>query len=350
MRLALTVNDINSEKPDYTTTHIAMEAVNLGHDVYYINVADFSLLPDDRPSAWATPAPRKRFRSTTVFLRDLTGKTMRRRQINIADLDVLWLRNDPAEDVIDRPWARLAAINFGRFGQQAGVIVLNDPNGLMTALTKLYLEEFPEIVRPKSLISRDKPSIKTYIKELGGYAILKPLTGSGGRNVFLAQPEDVPNLNQMIDAVSRESYLIVQEYLTDAVHGDTRLFLMNGSPLIVNGKVAAFHRQRRGGDRDLRSNMAAGAIAVKAKITDQMLQLAEVVRPKLVKDGMFMVGLDIVGGKLMEINVMSPGGLNTAQLLEKAPFCRQVIHALERKVAYAQDYNHHFDNAELATL
>jgi glutathione synthase len=81
-----------------------------------------------------------------------------------------------------------------------------------------------------------------------------------------------------------------------------------------------------------------------------MLQLAEIVRPKLVKDGMFMVGLDIVGDKLMEINVMSPGGLNAAQLLEKAPFCRQVIHAVERKVAYAQDYHRHFDNAELAIL
>jgi glutathione synthase len=350
MRMALTVNDISTEKAGYTTTHLAMEATNLGHDIYYINVADFSLKPDDRPSAWATPSPRKRFRSTAAFLRDLTGKTMRRRQIDIADLDVLWLRNDPAEDVIRRPWARLAAINFGRFAQQSGVIVLNDPKGLMMALTKLYLEEFPEVVRPKSLISRDKPSIKSYIKELGGYAILKPLIGSGGRNVFLAQPEDVPNLNQMIDAVSRESYLIVQEYLPKAVHGDTRLFLMNGSPLTANGKVAAFHRQRRRGDQDLRSNMSAGAIAVKAKITDQMLQLAEIVRPKLVKDGMFMVGLDIVGDKLMEINVMSPGGLNDAQLLEKAPFCRQVIHAVERKVAYAQDYHRHFDNAELATL
>jgi len=66
---------------------------------------------------------------------------------------------------------------------------------------------------------------------MGGTIVLKPLFGSGGRNVFLLRPEDMPNANQMIDAVSRDGYIITQEYLPDAIHGDTRLFMLNGVPL-----------------------------------------------------------------------------------------------------------------------
>src|SRR6185503_12373443 len=82
---------------------------------------------------------------------------------------------------------------------------------------------------------------------------------------------------------------------------------------------------------DVRSNLHAGGKLARAVVTDEMLELAEVVRPKLIQDGMFLVGLDIVGSKLMEINVFSPGGLGSAQKFEKVDFSRAVIAALERK-------------------
>jgi glutathione synthase len=87
-----------------------------------------------------------------------------------------------------------------------------------------------------------------------------------------------------------------------------------------------------------------------AEITDTHLRVAEVVRPKLVQDGMFLVGLDIVGDKLMEINVFSPGGLGSAQKFEKVNFTHAVIDALESKVQYMQFYRRSFDNVEMATL
>jgi glutathione synthase len=178
--------------------------------------------------------------------------------------------------------------------------------------------------------------------------VLKPLQGSGGASVFLVRPEDIPNINQMIDAVTRDGFVICQEYLPAAQEGDTRLFLMNGRPLRVKGKYAAFRRQRSGGD--MRSNIHAGGTLAPAEITDTDLSIAEMVHPKLIQDGMFLVGLDIVGNKLMEINVFSPGGLGSAQRFTKINFNKYVIEALARKVRYMQFYQRNFDNVDMCTL
>ena len=100
----------------------------------------------------------------------------------------------------------------------------------------------------------------------------------------------------------------------------------------------------------MRSNLHAGGTLAPAEVDSLALRIAEIVRPKLIQDGMFLVGLDIVGDKLMEINVFSPGGLGSAQAFTKINFCRVVIGALERKVQYARNYGHNFDNRDLATL
>ena len=160
--------------------------------------------------------------------------------------------------------------------------------------------------------------------------------------------DDLANLNQMIDAVSRDGYVIAQEYLPQAEAGDTRLFVMNGAPLKVKGKIAAFRRVRTGGD--MRSNIHAGGKLARAELDATALEIAEMVRPKLVQDGMWLVGLDIVGDKMMEINVFSPGGLGSAQKFEGVNFARGVVQDLERKVRYMQYYRRNFDNVELATL
>jgi glutathione synthase len=229
-----------------------------------------------------------------------------------------------------------------------GVIVLNDPNGLSGALNKMYFQLFPEDVRPRTIITRDRDEIKKFAKHEGGNIVLKPLQGSGGQSVFLVRKDDLSNLNQMVDAVSRDGYVIAQEYLPAANEGDTRLFLMNGQPLRYRGKYAAFKRLRSG--EDMRSNIHAGGVKAQAELTDMHFKLAEIVRPKLVQDGMFFVGLDIVGDKLMEINVFSPGGLGSAQKFEKVNFNHAVLDALERKVEYMGYYRRNFDNIEMSSL
>ena len=348
MKIGFVVNDIMTEQTGYTTTRLGMWSINRGHEVWVMGLGDFAYDPDENIRARARTVPKKQYKSTETYLALLQGKKAITERITVDDLDVLMLRSDPANETGTRAWAATAGINFGRIAMRHGVIVLNDPNGLAKAVNKTYFQHFPEEVRPKTLITRDTKEIKQFASEMGGHIILKPLQGSGGSGVFLLHPEDLSNLNQIVESLLRDGYIIAQEYLPAAVEGDTRLFMMNGQPLRYKGKYAAFKRVRTGDD--IRSNVHAGGKIRQAEISDSHLRLAEMVRPKLVQDGMFLVGLDIVGDKLMEINVFSPGGLGSAQKFEKVNFSNAIIDALERKVDYMNFYRRNFDNEEMATL
>jgi glutathione synthase len=320
----------------------------MGHEAWLMGVGDFGHDADGTVRAWARAAPRKSYRSTKTYLEDVQGPKARVERISVDDLDVLLLRNDPAADLGVRPWAQSAGLIFGQRAVARGVIVLNDPHALAAATTKLYFEYFPEKVRPRSLISRSPEDLRAFVEAEDGRACLKPLQGSGGTNVFVTDPKAPGNLNQIIEVVTRDGYAIAQEFLPAAKKGDTRFFLMNGDPLMVDGKYCAFRRISAAGD--VRSNLHAGGRLARAKVTDAMLALAEVVRPRLVTDGMFLVGLDIVGDKLMEINVFSPGGLGSAAKFEKVDFSHAVIGALERKVAARALEGRTLTNRQLATL
>jgi glutathione synthase len=348
MRIGLVVNDIKTEQAGYTTTRLGMWAINRGHEVWVMGLGEMAYDPDEIIRAHACSVPKKQYKSNELYIKALQGKTAIHERITVDDLDVLMLRSDPANETGKRDWAASAGINFGRIAMRHGVIVLNDPNGLAKAVNKTYFQLFPEEVRPRTIITRNLQEIKQFSKEQGGNIVLKPLQGSGGTGVFLIRPEDKANLNQIVESLLRDGYIIAQEYLAAADEGDTRLFIMNGQPLRYKGKYAAF-RRRRSGD-DMRSNIHAGGKLAQATITEEHLRLAEIVRPKLVQDGMFLVGLDIVGDKLMEINVFSPGGLGSAQKFEKVNFNHAVIDALERKVEYMRYYRKNFDNDEMATL
>lgn len=348
MRLGLVCNDCATEEASYTTTRLGLKAVEMGHEVWLMGVADFASDPDDSVRAWARAAPETSYGSAAEYLAAVQGDSARVERITVDDLDVLFLRNDPAADLGTRPWAQSAGYVFGQRAAGRGVIVLNDPSSLASAINKMYVQHFPKEVRPRSLISRSVDDIRKFVEAEEGRAVLKPLQGSGGTNVFLVQPSDMGNLNQMIDAVSRDGYVIAQEYLPLAAEGDTRLFLMNGLPLAVDGKYAAFRRISTEGD--VRSNVTVGGRTARAQVTGEMLKIAEIVRPRLARDGMFLVGLDIVGDKLLEINVYSPGGLGTAARFEEVDFTAAVIEALEKKVTYRADAKGDVSNLELAML
>lgn len=348
MKIGFIVNDVMTEEVTFTTTRLAHEAHTQGHDAYIMGIGDIALDTDEFVRARARHAPKeKKYRTTAAYLTDLQGKKGMQTRITVDELDVLMLRNVPSDDYLKRPWAATAAAEFGRVAMRNGVIIVNDPNGLAKASSKMYFQLFPEEVRPRTLITRNREEIKAFAKE-EGRCVLKPLQGSGGASVFLVHQSDIPNLNQMIDAVSRDGFVICQEYLPAAEEGDTRLFVMNGRPLQVRGKYAAFRRVRA--DGDMRSNIHAGGQLAEAVVDSTALRIAEIVRPKLVQDGMFLVGLDIVGDKLMEINVFSPGGLGSAQKFTKVNFCKYVIHALERKADYMGFYGRNFDNVDMCTL
>ncbi|GLQ54031.1 glutathione synthetase [Devosia nitrariae] len=348
MRIAFFVNSIKGETVNYTTTHLALAAVSRGHEICYLTPGDFVMRSDDSIVVRALTLPSAKYKKAATLFKDLQGKETTIEPVAVEEIDVLMLRNDPAEDAADRPWATQIGALFGRLAAERGVVVLNDPEGLEQAQNKLYFQGFPSTVRPETLISKSIEEIRAFIDAQRRGVILKPLQGSGGKNVFkIASPKD-SNLNQIFEAVSEEGYLIAQSFMPKASQGDVRFFLMNGVPLQRDGKYAAFRRAPA--DGELRSNIHAGGHPETVEVTPGMLAIAESVRPKLVQDGMFLVGLDIVGDKLLEINVFTPGGLNNLSKMYETDFCQSVIEALEKKVSIRDAYAGRIPNRELATL
>ena len=347
MRIGFVVNDVATEKAGYTTIRLARKAANRGHPVCLIGLADFCYRSDGtvHARAWAPRSPDHD--QDGEFLSELQDERSEPVEIALGELDVLMLRSNPSDETA-RPWAPTSGLLFAQLAADQGVMVLNDPTHLTDASNKTYFQRFPERVRPVTCITRDPDEIRRFIEKRDGCGVIKPLQGSGGQGVFVVRSDDHSNLAQMIDAVTRDGYAIVQEYLPRAAEGDIRLFTLNGRALQVEGKYACVQRVSTNGDA--RSNITAGGEARKAQPDADALTLAEVVGPKLVLDGMYMAGLDIVGDKMMEINVDTPGGLGSAEALLGVDFCGYVISDLERKLRLRDDYGGSLDNTALATL
>jgi glutathione synthase len=331
MRIGFVVNDVATETPVYSTTRLALAARRGGHEPWWIGVEDFTHSPDGTVAARGRTDGGRQHDSLESLLEHVQRDDVEPERICVDELDVLMMRNDPAADAVDRPWAVTSGVLFGQLAAARDVLVVNDPFRLANALNKAYFQHFPEQVRPRTLISRDTDAITAFVDELGGRAVLKPLQGSGGSGVFVITDGEAPNLNQIMEAIGRDGYIVAQEFLPAAEDGDVRLFVIDGEPLRCDGHVAAFRRVNEG--PDIRSNMYAGGKAKPAEVTDEMLALVDAVRPKLVADGMFLVGLDIVGDVLVEVNVFSPGGLGSCEQLYGCDFAGAVIEALEHKVA-----------------
>lgn len=346
MKIAFIINDHTTEKWNYTTPALGFAAYKRGHDVYFIGVGELSYASKGHLSVRCKTIKERTFKSEETYFKALQKETFQ--TISSEDLDVLFLRNNPADEINERDWAYNAAFIFGEIAMRNGVIVLNHPSSLAGAVNKMYFQHFPEILRPKTIITRDHNEIKDFFKEQKQKMILKPLQGSGGTNVFMMDKKNEHNLSQTIDAICRDGFVIAQEYLTEATKGDTRLFLMNGEPLKVGDQYAIMQRVNASGD--IRSNIHAGGKPDIAKMTDQIMKLADIVRPKLIQDGMFLVGIDIVGDKLMEINVFSPGGLNIMGQMYEVDFATPVIEAIEKKVYYKSMYSDYLFNSRLATI
>ncbi|SEK74714.1 ATP-grasp domain-containing protein [Parapedobacter koreensis] len=329
MTITFVVNQVRKESPGYTTTALAFEAHRRGHTVYYVGIGDLVYLSDGYVGAHCRKVPDREFRSLHTFLEAVIG--VEKQLVSSAEWHVMWLRNDPAVDMEKRPWAQDAGVLFGQLASKQGVLVLNNPDGLVRASNKIYLQYFPESVRPQTIVTRNMADVEAFYQAQKHRIILKPLKGSGGKNVFLLDKKEEKNRKQIVEAICRDGFVIAQEYLPAAKNGDTRLFLMEGQPLMKEGKVAAIHRVQQAGE--IRSNIHQGGQAKRATMNKEMKTIVETIGPLLREDGMFLVGLDIVGDKLMEINVFSPGGLIHASEFHHVDFMEEVITAVEQKVA-----------------
>ena len=348
MKICFVVNSIESEGAG-TTVYMMYEAWKRKHEVHLMGVGDFSFTQNEALSIISISLPKSHNPETPEeYLEILQGEKAKKQKIVAKDLDVLFIRNNPTEEGSGRHWAEQAGVAFGRMVQQEGVLVLNDAFALSNAfIDKLYFEELPAHVKPASLITRDKQEILDFFETHKKKMILKPLEGSGGRGVYLIDKNE-KNLNQIIENLTAQGYIIAQQYLPAAKEGDVRVLVLNGKILQKGKKYGII--KRVSGEGEFRSNISQGATPETSELTEHIQKIVDIIGPKLKRDGHFFVGLDVVKDKLIEINVLSPGGLDGLYKIGVDNFSDIIIEAIERKIEYKKHYGSGISNRELATM
>lgn len=179
--------------------------------------------------------------------------------------------------------------------------VINRPESLRNAPEKLYGLNFPQI-NPPSLVTSDKNEIKHFLNKSPNGVIIKPLNRSGGAGIIYLAEQD-KNFNAIIELSTKEGreYIVAQHYLPEIINGDKRVICVNGEPL---GAIL-----RIPGSDEHRGNIHVGATVKYVELTKRDHWLVDQIREKLVVDGLYFVGLDIIGDFITEINVTSPTGI-----------------------------------------
>ncbi len=347
MKICFVLN--NLEKECYNTSVVLMHnAHQRGHTVLMMDVGGFNFTHNKPLNVKAVQVPKSiKTKSAKKFIEEVKKAKLKKKKVSSKELDVLFLRNNPTEE-IERQWAEHAGIAFGKMMQQEGVLVLNDAYALSHAfIDKLYFEELPSSIKPNSIITRKKDDILAFWKDQNHQMVLKPLEGSGGKDVYLIDKNE-KNLNQIVETILDQGYVIAQEYLPEAKNGDVRILLMNGKLMERDGKYSMIRRKM--GKGEFRSNFNQGATAEAVELTKEFKKIIEVTAPQLIQDGLFFVGLDVVKDKLIEINVLSPGGLDHFNEIDYPDFGDEVIDAIERKLNYKEMYGYRLSNKVLATM
>jgi glutathione synthase len=329
MKIAFFVNEIATEESEFATTRLAKAAAQRDHEVWYVGVGDVDYDPDEKLRARGHRGDYKGGDDLKTYL-DRVQDDEQQGAIVLDDFDAVWLRNDSIQDLQNRPWATSMGVVFGQMLVDRGVTVVNDPVGLSRAGSKLYLQEFPPVIRPCCIVTRHIEEIRGFVERFGR-TIVKPLYGAQGRNVFVIEDEEDPNLKQIVAAIMEDGYITAQEFVAGAEDGDLRLFLLEGDLMKVDKTYAAFKRVPRG--TDVRANISTGGKPEEVQISDEELRIVETMRDRLVKDGMFFVGIDVIGDKVVEINAESPGGMQSIEYFSGIDFGLKVCEALEKRVS-----------------
>jgi glutathione synthase len=194
--------------------------------------------------------------------------------------------------------------------------------GLRNANEKLYTLHFARHM-PRTLVTSNRERILAFVSELGT-AVVKPLDGAGGAGVMVVDKSD-RNTRSIVDYITREgvTFAMVQEFLPAVRAGDKRVLLLDGEVLGAINRVAR--------DDDVRSNIHAGGRVEPCEVTDRERAIVADMRPRLAEDGLVFVGLDFIGGRLTEVNVTSPTGIQELGRHVGRDMAEPVIEWIERK-------------------
>ena len=250
--------------------------------------------------------------------------TFKKEMLPLAGFDVIILRSNPPLDNL--------MLNF-LDSVKEDVFIMNDIDGIRRANNKLYTAVFEDEgnqIIPNTHVTKNKEYLKEIIKNHPqDKMILKPLNGFGGSGVILIEKSAMKSISSLLDFYidnkdGTTNYVILQDYIEGADEGDVRVLLLNGKPIGAMKRVP--------GDDDHRSNVSAGGSVQKHQLTTQEKELCRKIGPTLVRDGLYFAGIDVINGMLVEVNVMSPGGITYMNRVYKTKVQEKIIDFVEDKV------------------
>ncbi len=294
-----------------TTFAFQLEGQRRGHEQYHCGPEDLFV---DRAVPHASARRLTIERATPHFRLD---------EARIAPLvhyDAVFMRKDPPFDM-----AYVFAAHVLGLVDATATFVINDPRGLVVANEKLYALNFPSII-PESVVTSDHVRLKAFMDELGGEMIVKPLDGCGGAGVLHVNRND-RNLNALLELSTGEGRRLVmaQRYLPAAREGDKRLIVLDGEPL------GAILRVPRADEH--RGNIHVGGQVKASPVDDRDREICRTMAPRLRRDGLWFVGLDVIGGYVTEVNVTSPTGVQEIDRLDGTNLEAKVLDFVECRTA-----------------
>ncbi|MEP3297742.1 MAG: glutathione synthase [Pseudoruegeria sp.] len=291
-----------------STFRIAEEAQARGHELFYYTPDQISFR-EGRVMARGWPLEVRREMGNHFSLGEKTD-------IDLADWDVVWLRQDPPFDMGYITTTHLLDMIH------PDTLVVNDPFWVRNYPEKLLVLEFEDYT-PPTMIARDLETIKEFKAEHKDI-ILKPLYGNGGAGVFRLDENDrnLASLHELFAGINREP-LIAQKFLPDVSNGDKRVILVDGEP------VGAINRVPAAGET--RSNMHVGGRPEKVGLTERDLEICAAIAPTLKEKGQIFVGIDVIGDYMTEINVTSPTGIQELERFDGVNVAAKIWEAIEAK-------------------
>ncbi|WP_340692191.1 glutathione synthase [Hyphomonas sp.] len=294
LRVGIQMDPLEDVKIDGDTTFALAEVAQARGAELFVYGPDHMSYEQGRVTAWARPAKVQRVKGTP----GLFGETVK---LDLAtDLDVILMRQDPPFDMSYITACHLLELISGE------TLVVNDPEGVRSSPEKIFPLLYPEIM-PPTLVSRDVRDILAF-RATHKDIIIKPLYGHGGAGVFRLKPDD-SNMDSLLEVFftrSREP-VMVQGFLPAVSEGDKRIILIDGEP------VGAINRRPQAGQ--VRSNLVVGGTAEKSDLSDADRKICDVISPELKRRGLVLTGIDVIGGRLTEVNVTSPTGIQAIKAL-----------------------------------
>ena len=309
LKVALQMDPIGSVNIDADSTfRIALEAQARGHELFFYT-PDRLAFREGRVLARGWPIELRRERGNHVTF----GAEA---EVDLAEWDVVWLRQDPPFDMGYITTTHLLEMIHPR------TLVVNDPFWVRNSPEKLLVLRF-QALTPPTLVARDLATIRAF-KATHGDVILKPLYGNGGAGVFRLDAGDrnLSSLHELFCGINREP-LIVQKYVPAVVKGDKRIILVDGEA------VGAINRVPQAGET--RSNLHVGGRAERVGLTERDREICAIVGPVLREKGQVFVGIDVIGDWLTEINVTSPTGIQELERFDGINAAALIWDAIEAK-------------------